>query len=1016
MALPLRTDALERLEWKRVTSHLASLAVFESVRARLSDLEPDLCDEELAYVYAAVEEMRILETDAKGPRLEPVDTLAFQAPLARGAVLSALGLHNVRVLLSLVEQAAVFVREQRRLPGGNTTVPLLVDLLASLEPHPKLHARLAQSVDAEGNILSGASPELRAARGKLDAARKRMEGALESLLRKNSVRDALQDAVWMQRDGRYVLPVRTDRKSDVPGTPRGVSQSGSTVFVEPAELGAAQTQIENAETDVQVEEARVLRELSEAAYAVREPLLASLASLEIFDAIRSRARFATAIDGVRPRFLGERSEGAFAFHQARHPLFVIEGKPCVPNDLVLDANVWVLSGPNAGGKTVAMKTAGVLTLMSLAGLHVPALEAAVFRYSEVFVEMGDRQNISDDLSTFSGHLMQVKGILGNAGPRTLVLLDEGFVGTDPTVGVALARAALESMADSGATVIITTHFSGLKTLADGDPRFQNGSMEFEPHRLKPTYRLQNGVPGQSYALELATRLGLGEGLLAAARSYAGEEMMRVERLVAELSRQKEELESLRSEQARLTEELASQLAGLERDRAGLASARDSLVEGYRAKLQKRLNAFENRLEIRERQFEKAKRDLLRDLEDRAYATESSTATGGPAIGGPAAAQAGSQPTKQGEEPANTGMAKGPVAGRTRIGADPRAPGGKGTPPASPPSNTPGGRVTLSGFDALKGLAFPKIAPGAATAARPTASDLEALAARARRPSKLTPRDLLDEARESLDMLGRSFDALEDRFQEDAATLEEMEGDLTGAPGRAAKKAKETLENARKAQASAARPPSFWKVGAKVKTARFRDIGEVVRAADGKGLVECRFGLVKVKVPHPELLTVQEAARDQAASGTGARAHIAAGAIASARAPQRNMQGHAPMSAPPGSPSGATPRPGGSSPGTRPGEGRRNALSMDIEPTFQHKGNTLDVRGKLVDTAIEKVEDFLDRATREGITTFIVIHGHGTGRVKQAVREFLQQCRYDLSWRPGTPGEGSDGATVVSLKD
>ncbi|MCA2961157.1 MAG: Smr/MutS family protein [Silvanigrellales bacterium] len=939
----LRSDALDRLEWKKITAALAECAVFESTQRTLAHLAPTLPAEERTHVFRATAELRALEAQGQGPSLEPVDTASFLGPLSRGSVLSASALWQLRVALGLVEKAFVFVREQKRHPSPSA-YPLLLELFATLEPQPKLHARLGLSVDAEGNILSSASPELRAARGRLDAARKRMESSLESLLRRSSVRDALQDALWMQRDGRYVLPVRTDRKGDVPGVPRGVSQSGSTVFVEPTELATVQGQIEVAETDVQVEEARVLRELSEAAHLAREPIGQALGALELYDALLARARFANILDAVEPRFHtsdDEREElGAFAFYDARHPLFILEKKPCVPNDLVLKSNVWVLSGPNAGGKTVAMKTAGVLTLMGLAGLFVPASEASLFAYTHVYAEMGDRQNLSDDLSTFSGHLVQLKAILSEARTHTLVLLDEGFVGTDPTVGVAMARATLESLATRGATVVITTHFSGLKTLAEGDTRFQNASMEFESRRLKPTYRLQNGIPGQSYALELASRLGFEESLLNAARSYAGEEMMRVERLVAELSRQKEDLENLKLEQEANAAALRKELDALRSDRTRLETEREALVQGYREKLTKRLNAFENRLEIRERQFEKAKRETLRALEDAS-----------PPPSSPPGSMASSKPAKQ-------------------------------TPsPLAPPRN-----VTLTGFDALKGFSFQERSSGAGGTRAPDRDDL---AARIRKPEKLTPRDLLDEARTSLGLLNKGFDALEDGFRGDVDAFLDLEESLTGESGRTGKTARERLKMAEKEKAEkeakkglSGHPDTYWKPGMKVRTQRLRDAGEVLRTVDSKGLVECKFGLVKMKVPHRELFTVQEAA-----NGTMAKA--------STKVPEKT-----PPRAAPSAPSAPV--------------ASRGNRDMSVEPTFQHKANTLDLRGSLVDTALEKVEAFLDRAMRDNLTTIIIIHGHGTGRVKQAVRELLQETRFDLAWRPGTAGEGSDGVTVVRL--
>jgi DNA mismatch repair protein MutS2 len=964
-------DALERLEWQRLLSHLADLALFEKVKQQLSELKPELPFEERAYHFQMVRECRHLLNQTLPLALEPLDETLFSDALRLGAQLSALALWEVRTLALLLDRVSQFYRDQKKSHQGEKIYPRLMELVEPVLPQPKLLARLNQSVDAQGNILSTASPDLRAARSKLEVTRKKIVESLENLLRRNSVRDALQDAVWMQRDGRYVLPVRTDRKADVPGTPRGVSGSGSTVFVEPAELGSLQTQLELAETEVQVEEARVLRELSELCHALKDDLFSGLRALELFDHFRAKSLFAQKLDAIEPKFHADKSSHpAFQFLQARHPLFLLDDKLCVPNDLVLDSSIWVLSGPNAGGKTVAMKTAGILTLMALAGLCVPAAEARLFEFSEVFAEMGDRQNLADDLSTFSGHLVQMKNILDHASPRTLVLLDEGFVGTDPTIGVAMARATLEMLADKGATCIITTHFSGLKSLAESDVRFHNGSMEFEPRRLKPTYHLRNGIPGQSYALELATRLDFPASLLDAARSYAGEEMMRVEKLVAELSRQKEELEKQIEEHTHLSAQLKQQIDATEKEHKETQFLKETLVESYRNKLQKRLNAFENRLEIRERQFEKNKQNLLREIELSRF---------------------DSKPP----DPSTPRTVQSSLAGSV----DSAQNSAKKAPPAAPSKAIPqadGARspkgLTLSGFDALQGLKLGRNAAPLGSAF----DDLDAKAARARTPAKLNARDLLDEARESLASLGRGFDAIEEDFDNDIDALEELTR-TQALKGKTTEKAKQTLADMEKHQrdkASAARPPaSHWKPGLRVKTQRFKEAGAVVKVADGKGLVECQFGLLKVKIPHEELRTLEEVANSGGILNSGGK-------------PLPKSHTNAPIKNPSliKSPVKITPTTGG----------KQNNMRMDIDPTFPHKGNTVDVRGELVDTALERVEDFFDKAFREGITQFLIIHGHGTGRVKQAVRALLTENKLGVEWRPGTSGEGSDGVTVVRL--
>jgi DNA mismatch repair protein MutS2 len=235
-------------------------------------------------------------------------------------------------------------------------------------------------------------------------------------------------------------------------------------------------------------------------------------------------------------------------------------------------------------------------------------------YENIFVELGDRQSREDDLSTFSGHLAQIKRIAECANDKTLILLDEGFVGTDPAVGVAMARSTLEFFCTKNATVIITTHFSNLKTLADNDTRFCNGSMEFEPNALQPTYKLLNGIPGQSYAIELAIRMGLDNAIIQNARKYYGSEAQRMENILKELQLKNIAVKKELQEQEDLTKKLEKEFYSLQKERQEFIEHKKSLVNTYRTKLQKRLNAFENRLEIRERQFEKLKDTMQREIE------------------------------------------------------------------------------------------------------------------------------------------------------------------------------------------------------------------------------------------------------------------------------------------------------------------------------------------------------------------------------------------------------------------
>ncbi|MFZ9519785.1 MAG: endonuclease MutS2, partial [Silvanigrellaceae bacterium] len=622
-------DALERLEWFRLTDALAEMASLQHTKKRLRGLTPWMSPGERNWNLRATERLLKLHVAGESITLLSFDASYFADAVRQGGLLNGLGLYHLGLFCSQIERLGQKARNEARKPEGGALGSELAELLSQLKQQTSLARRLALAADENGRILDSASDELKSARQKHDALTRKMTHSLENTLKVPTVRDALQDTVWMIRDGRYVLPVRVDRKSDVPGIARGVSSSGSTLFVEPAGLGELQAQLTAAESDVMLAENRVLRAFSDEAWSLRDELLSALDVLETFDCVSARARLAARLQGVMPTFHEDAQGARFELFDAQHPLYMLEEKPCIANHLLLQPaatskacpRVWVLSGPNAGGKTVAMRTVGLQCAMALAGLFVPSRRAVFFEFDSIYVEMGDRQDRREDLSTFSGHLLHVRRICELTDNRALVLLDEGFVGTDPSIGSAMAQATLESLAERGATSIITTHFSSLKTLADKKPDvFANASMEFEPERLKPTFHLLNGVPGQSFAIELARRLNFPEDILERAKKYRGEREIEMENLLAELQRSRFALRQELDKNKTLNKQLEEEVESLQSQRKTLGNQQQSLLHEYNSKLQKRFNAFENRLEIRARQFERSQQQLL--AEQRALADQS----------------------------------------------------------------------------------------------------------------------------------------------------------------------------------------------------------------------------------------------------------------------------------------------------------------------------------------------------------------------------------------------------------
>jgi DNA mismatch repair protein MutS2 len=425
----------------------------------------------------------------RGGRLEPQDLLDVLATVVSG------------------ERLADALRDTAR--------PLLHELGRQIAPLPSVRARLERSLDPSGELLDSASPALGGLRRAVRIAYERLRTRLETLVHGSEVGAALQEPIITLRNGRYVIPVRADARSRVRGIVHDQSGSGQTIFVEPlvaVELGNAWRE---AQLKAQQEEERILDELSALVAAHAAPLAATLDALARFDFWSARARLSGELDAVRPETT---AEDQVVLLSARHP--GLSGR-VVPIDVRVggEYTALVITGPNTGGKTVALRTVGLLSLMHQAGLHIPATAGSrlpVFR--DVFADIGDEQSVSQSLSTFSGHLHSIVRIAGQAGPGCLVLLDELGAGTDPTEGSALAQALLDHFIAARALVIATTHYAELKTYAHNTLLARNAAVEFDLETLSPTYRLTIGLPGTSQAFAIAERLGLPADLVSDARS------------------------------------------------------------------------------------------------------------------------------------------------------------------------------------------------------------------------------------------------------------------------------------------------------------------------------------------------------------------------------------------------------------------------------------------------------------------------------------------------------------------
>lgn len=559
---------LRDLEWARIVEAVAARCA-GPLGAHLRELElaPDIAAARVA-MDEAREALALYKDGDPLPLAGIRDVRASLDRVARSGVLDGPALRDVRSTLGAARVLRGFLSRRRdRAPALFAACPLDPTL-------DTLEDEIAAAIEADGTVSDRASPELRRLRAEVANLRARIVSRLEQILIEHA--DVVQDRFHTIREGRYVVPMRTDAHEKIPGIVHGTSGSGATVFVEPRALVEQQNRLTIALAETEAEQARILAQLSE---LVRERLPESRAAVDALDRADLRnasARLAADLRATVPELL---AGAEIVVREARHPLLALEGIAVVPNDLALRAgHALVLSGPNAGGKTVALKLLGVLALMARAGLPVPAEEGAKIGFFDpILSDVGDEQSLQRNLSTFSAHIANLAGILAAAGSSAMVLLDEVATGTDPGEGAALACAIVETLCRRGAAVAVTTHYEPLKTMALADPRLRNASVGFDVERMAPTFHVRMDVPGASSALAVAQRFGLESVVIERARARLPEHARTFDDLVRRLEAQHDGL-------ARERAELAEERARLVKERARIDEELRKIRERERKKL------------------------------------------------------------------------------------------------------------------------------------------------------------------------------------------------------------------------------------------------------------------------------------------------------------------------------------------------------------------------------------------------------------------------------------------------
>ena len=564
----MNDKALHTLEYDKIINMLESQASSAPGKQRCRDLRPS---DDLSEILT-----RQQETEAAVSRILRKGNPVFSAvvdirpSLKRLQVGSFLNAPELLQLASLLENAAR-IKSYGRHERSEETDDCLDALFSCLEPLTPLSSEIRRCILSESEIADDASPELRKIRRSISISSERIHSHLNALLN-GPQRTALQDSVITMRNGRYCVPVKADYRSAVPGMVHDQSSTGATLFIEPMSVVRLNNEIRELQLQESAEIEAILASLSASAAGNSMILENNLEMLIALDFIFARGKLALSMNATRPVF---NTEGRIRLRQARHPL--IDAKTVVPIDVSLgDAfDLLIITGPNTGGKTVSLKTTGLLSLMGQAGLHIPCLDRSELSvFTEVYADIGDEQSIEQSLSTFSAHMTNIVSFLEKADRYSLVLFDELGAGTDPTEGAALAMAILSFLHRQKIRTMATTHYSELKVFALSTEGVENASCEFNVETLRPTYRLLIGIPGKSNAFAISTRLGIPEYIIEDARSRIGSQDASFEDVLARLEedrvlieKQKAQMEKDLQELQRRQKQLDNQEQNLEQRRA-----------------------------------------------------------------------------------------------------------------------------------------------------------------------------------------------------------------------------------------------------------------------------------------------------------------------------------------------------------------------------------------------------------------------------------------------------------------
>lgn len=567
----MNQKALSSLEYPKIIERLTEKASSPMGKELCRKLQPS----------TDINKIRLMQTQTKDAltRLFQKGSVSFgsvkdiRGSLKRLEIGSSLGIMEILSVCALLENTSRVKAYSR---GDRSDLPSdsLDSMFEQLAPLTPLSSEIRRCILSEDEISDDASPALRQVRRNMKVTNDRIHTQLSGLVNGNA-RTYLQDSVITMRNGRYCIPVKAEYKGQVPGMIHDQSSTGSTLFIEPMAVVKLNNDMQELELQEQKEIEIILAGLSEQIAEEREAIALNLELMVQLDFIFARAGLAMDMNGSEPVF---NEEGRVLLKKARHPL--IPKKKVVPIDIRLgdDFNLLIITGPNTGGKTVSLKTVGLLTLMGQAGLHIPALDRSELAlFHEIYADIGDEQSIEQSLSTFSSHMTNIVSFLEKADSRSLVLFDELGAGTDPTEGAALAISILSYLHDKGIRTMATTHYSELKVYALSTPGVENACCEFSVETLRPTYRLLIGIPGKSNAFAISSKLGLSDQIIERAKEQISEQDESFEDVLSSLEENRVTIENERLEIARYKEEIKTLKAQLESRQEKLDAQRDRIL-------------------------------------------------------------------------------------------------------------------------------------------------------------------------------------------------------------------------------------------------------------------------------------------------------------------------------------------------------------------------------------------------------------------------------------------------------